>query len=97
MKIRVALVSAALLFFSLAVQAQIDPATRQLSHDIFQQLIEINSTDSVGSVTAAAEAMQKRFLDAGFSPSDLYLGGANERKKNLVVRLRGAGKHKLFM
>jgi acetylornithine deacetylase/succinyl-diaminopimelate desuccinylase-like protein len=94
LKIRVAFLSAAFLFFSLAAKAQIDPATRQLSHDIFQQLIEINSTDSVGSVTAAAEAMQKRFLDAGFSPKDLYLGGPNDRKKNLVVRLHGAGKHK---
>ena len=94
MKIRTAFLLAAFLFFTLAVQAQIDAATRQLAHDIFQQLIEINSTDSVGSVTAAAEAMQKRFLDAGFSPPDLYLGGPNDRKKNLVVRLRGAGKHK---
>ena len=34
-----------------------DPATRQLAHDIFKQLIEINTTDSVGSVTAASEAM----------------------------------------
>jgi len=84
-------------FFSLltiAAETQVDTTTRQLSHDIFQQLIDINSTDSVGSVTAAAEAMQKRFLDAGFSPQDLYLGGPNDRKKNLVVRLHGTGKHK---
>jgi acetylornithine deacetylase/succinyl-diaminopimelate desuccinylase-like protein len=94
LKIRTAFLLAAFLLFSLAAQAQIDAATRQLAHDIFQQLIEINSTDSVGSVTAAAEAMQKRFLDAGFSPPDLYLGGPNDRKKNLVVRLHGAGKHK---
>ena len=33
---------------------------------IFQQLIEINTTDSVGNVTAAAEAMAKRLRDAGF-------------------------------
>ena len=92
MKIRLLALFAFLL--PLPAQAQIDAATRQLSHDIFQQLIEINSTDSVGSVTAAAEAMQKRFLDAGFSSNDLYLGGPNDRKKNLVVRLRGTGKHK---
>ena len=94
MKFRVTYLLVAFVLFSLAAQAQIDKATRQLSHDIFQQLIEINSTDSVGSVTAAAEAMQKRFLDAGFSPQDLYLGGPNDRKKNLVVRMHGAGKHK---
>src|ERR1700733_7391313 len=28
--------------------AQVDSQTKQLSHDIFQQLIEINTTDSVG-------------------------------------------------
>ena len=94
MRFRAASLVVPFLLLSIAAQAQIDAATRQLSHDIFQQLIEINSTDSVGSVTAAAEAMQKRFLDAGFSPQDLYLGGPNDRKKNLVVRLHGAGKHK---
>jgi len=74
--------------------AQIDDQTRKLAHDIFQQLIEINTTDSVGSVTAAAKAMQQRLLDAGFAPSDLYLGGPNDRKENLVVRYRGTGKEK---
>ena len=43
-----------------------DEATRKLAVDIFKQLIEINTTDSVGSVTAAAEAMAQRFRDAGF-------------------------------
>ena len=74
--------------------AQIDDATRQLSHDIFKQLIEINTTDSVGSVTAAAEAMAQRFRDAGFPESDLHILGPNDRKKNLVVRFHGSGKHK---
>ena len=53
-----------LLLFIPASQAQIDDATKKLSHDIFKQLIEINSTDSVGSVTTAAEAMAQRFRDA---------------------------------
>ena len=74
--------------------AQVDPATRQLSHDIFKQLIEINTTDSVGNVTTAAEAMAQRFRDAGFPASDIHILGPNDRKKNLVVRLHGAGKHK---
>lgn len=67
----------------------LDPATESLSHSIFKQLIEINTTDSVGSVTAAAEAMQKRLLDAGFPASDLTLAGPNARKMNLVARYRG--------
>jgi acetylornithine deacetylase/succinyl-diaminopimelate desuccinylase-like protein len=75
-------------------QAQIDDTTRQLAHDIFKQLIEINTTDSVGNVTTASEAMAQRFRDAGFPDSDLHILGPNERKKNLVVRLHGNGKHK---
>jgi acetylornithine deacetylase/succinyl-diaminopimelate desuccinylase-like protein len=86
----------ALLFalLSLPAYGQIDDATRQLSHDVFKQLVEINTTDSVGNVTAAAEAMAQRFRDAGFAESDMHLLGPNDRKKNLVVRLRGSGKHK---
>jgi acetylornithine deacetylase/succinyl-diaminopimelate desuccinylase-like protein len=73
-----------------------DAATRGLAIDIFKQLIEINTTDSVGSVTAAAEAMAQRFRDAGFPESDIQLLGpsSNDRKKNVVVRLHGSGKHK---
>lgn len=66
-----------------------------LARDIFKQLIEINTTDSVGSTTDAAKAMQKRFLDAGFAPGDAQvLVGSNPKRGNLVARLRGSGKHK---
>jgi acetylornithine deacetylase/succinyl-diaminopimelate desuccinylase-like protein len=82
------------LFLAIASQSQIDDATRQLSHDIFKQLIEINTTDSVGNVSTAAEAMAQRFRDAGFSESDMQIMGPNDRKKNLVVRMHGSGKHK---
>ena len=74
--------------------AQVDKQTRQLSREIFQQLIEINTTDSVGSITAASEAMQQRFLEAGFPKENIYLGGPNDRKKNLVLRFRGKGPKK---
>ena len=84
---------APILFFSLAATAQIDDSTRQLSHDIFKQLIEINTTDSVGSVTSAAEAMAQRFRDAGFAENDIHIDGPNDRKKNVVVRLHGTGEH----
>ena len=66
-----------------------------LAREIFKQLIEINTTDSVGSTTDAAKAMQKRFLDAGFAPKDAQvLIGANPKRGNLVARLHGSGKHK---
>src|ERR1039457_7651405 len=71
--------------------AALDAATRSLARDIFQQLIEINTTDSVGSTTAAAQAMAKRLLDAGFAPADVKVLGPNDRKGNLVVRLHGTG------
>ena len=65
--------------------------TNQLARDIFKQLIEINTTDSVGNTTTAAEAMAKRLRDAGYPEGDLYIGGPNPRKGNLVARLRGTG------
>jgi acetylornithine deacetylase/succinyl-diaminopimelate desuccinylase-like protein len=82
------------LIIALPSPAQIDDSTRQFSHDVFKQLVEINTTDSVGNVTTAAEAMAQRFRDAGFPESDLHVFGPNDRKKNLVVRLHGSGKHR---
>ncbi len=93
-------VLAAILFLGLSWTAQAqqtaspDEATRRLAHDIFKQLIEINTTDSVGSVTAASEAMAQHFRDAGFAASDIQVLGPNDRKKNVVVRLHGSGKHR---
>lgn len=73
---------------------QVDDATRQLARDIFKQLIEINTTDSVGSTTVAAQAMAKRLLDAGFPAADVHVLGPNDRKGNLVARLHGTGAHR---
>ena len=84
----------ALVFLLFAVpraSAQSDDADRQLARDIFRQLIEINTTDSAGNTTAAAEAMAQRLRDAGFSAQDAQVLGPNPRKGNLVVRLRGTG------
>ena len=71
-------------------------ADRVLSRAIFKQLIEINSQDSDGSVTAAAEAMRERLLKGGFAAEDVILAGPGEkaegksgRKQNLVVHYRG--------
>src|SRR6202040_1862124 len=75
-------------------RAQAVDQTKQLAHDIFKQLIEINTTDSVGNVTTAAEAMAKRLRDGGLAEGDLHVAGPNERKKNLVARFRGTGKRK---
>jgi acetylornithine deacetylase/succinyl-diaminopimelate desuccinylase-like protein len=72
----------------------------QAAHEIFKQLIEINTTDTpAGNVTTAAEAMAARFRVAGFPAEDIHLDGPLPNKKNLVVRLRGrgAGKPVLFL
>jgi acetylornithine deacetylase/succinyl-diaminopimelate desuccinylase-like protein len=79
----------AALFLLLAPLPGADDPNRQLARDIFQQLIEINTTDSVGSTTAAAQAMAKRLLDAGFPAGDVKVLGPNDRKGNLIVRVHG--------
>lgn len=70
----------------------VDQATRELARDIFRQLIEINTTDSSGSTTRAAEAMRGRFIAAGFPETDaqLLIPEGRPNKGNLVVRLRAA-------
>lgn len=74
--------------------AQADPGVHQLAREVFQELIEINTTDSVGNTTVAGEAMAKRFREAGFDARDVQVLGPNDRKGNLVVRYRGAAGRK---
>ena len=69
--------------------SQNDQTTRKMAYDIFKQLIEINTTDSVGSTTVAARAMAQRLLDAGFPADDVTVVGPNDRKGNMVARYRG--------
>src|SRR5262245_37850391 len=77
-----------------AAESAADQASNAQAREIFKQLIEINTTDSVGNVTTASEAMAKRFRDAGFADADIHVLGPNDRKKNLIVRLHGSGKRK---
>jgi acetylornithine deacetylase/succinyl-diaminopimelate desuccinylase-like protein len=85
-----------LCFFAIASKtlAQNAEPVNKEARAIFQQLIEINTTDSVGNVTAAAEAMAQRLRAAGFAEDDVVVAGPNDRKKNLVARFRGAGPRK---
>ena len=91
-----ALAAAGITCAALAAENAADKASDVLAHDVFKELIEINTTDSAaGNVTAGVEAMAKRFRDAGFPASDVVvLGPENPKKKNLVVRLHGTGKYK---
>ncbi len=65
----------------------------QLARSIYKELIEINTVDSVGSVTKAAEAMASRFKAAGFPANDvqLLIPPGKPTKGNLVVRYHGRG------
>ena len=83
----VALLAAAALA---AVSAQSGP-NDQRAREIFKELIEINTTDSVGSVTKAAEAMAARLKAAGFADKDIQVLGPDPRKHNLVARYHGTG------
>jgi acetylornithine deacetylase/succinyl-diaminopimelate desuccinylase-like protein len=67
------------------------PPQQQLARDIFKQLIEIDTTDSAGDNTRAAEAMAARFREAGFAERDIQILAPAPRKGNLVVRLHGTG------
>jgi acetylornithine deacetylase/succinyl-diaminopimelate desuccinylase-like protein len=76
---------------SASAAAQSGPNDR-LARDLFEELIEIDTTDTpAGNVTRAAEAMAARLLAGGFPPSDVQVLGPDPRKRNLVARLRGTG------
>ena len=67
-------------------------AEQALAHSIFKELIEINTTHSIGDCTPAAEAMAKRLRDGGFDEKDIVIIGPFARNKNIIARLRGSGK-----
>ncbi len=66
-------------------------AHQQLARAIFKELVEINTTDSSGDCTKAAEAMAARFRAAGFAAADVAVVGPSPKKQNVVARLRGRG------
>src|SRR5438105_3683051 len=59
--------------------------------DIYQELVEINTTDSSGDTLRAAEAMAARLKAGGFPAADIQVISSGPRKGNLVARLRGTG------
>ncbi|MDQ2665440.1 MAG: M20/M25/M40 family metallo-hydrolase [Gemmatimonadota bacterium] len=68
-------------------------AHQRLAHEVYKQLVETNTVDSVGSVTTAVEAMAARFRAAGFPAADVrvLIPDGMPTKGNLVVRLHGRG------
>ena len=82
------------LWFSTSAMVHEPAENERLAREILKQLIEINTTDSAGSVTAASEAMAKRLREAGFDEKDIQIAGPRDHKKNLVLRYHGSGKRK---
>jgi acetylornithine deacetylase/succinyl-diaminopimelate desuccinylase-like protein len=63
----------------------------QAFREIYQQLVEINTTDSAGDTLRAAEAMAARLKAGGLPTADVQVISTGPRKGNLVARLRGTG------
>jgi acetylornithine deacetylase/succinyl-diaminopimelate desuccinylase-like protein len=78
-----------------AHSADLTPAQKQL-REIYQELVETNTTNSTGSCTVAVTKMAKRLKAAGYRDADMQIivppGGPT--KGNLVVRLKGDGSKK---
>jgi acetylornithine deacetylase/succinyl-diaminopimelate desuccinylase-like protein len=64
---------------------------QQLARGIYEQLIQVNTADSATGTAPAVEAVARRFLSVGFSPSDVQIltPAGKPTQANLVVRYRG--------
>jgi acetylornithine deacetylase/succinyl-diaminopimelate desuccinylase-like protein len=70
------------------------PADRTLAREVFQQLVELDTSIGTGETTRAAEAVAARLRAGGVPAPDVRVVGPNKKKMNLVARLHGAGKRK---
>lgn len=70
--------------------------TQQVARDVFSELIGINSSVTTGNITNAALAMAARFRAAGIPERDIFVGGPQPQRHNVVARVRGKnpGGHK---
>src|SRR5579862_247025 len=70
------------------------PADQKLAHDIYKQLIEINTSVTTSGSTVAAQAVADRMKAEGFPTSDIVVAGAPANKMNVVIRYHGTGQKK---
>ncbi len=82
-----------LMFSSASLRSQTTrpEGEKKLAHDIYKEFVEIQSGFTTGATTPVAETAAARLRAAGFPESDLFVGGANPKKANLVVRYHGTG------
>lgn len=74
-----------------SISAELLSPHQQIAHDIFAELVEINTVTATGNTAQAAEAMAARLHAAGFVDADVQVFTPAPRKGNLVARLRGTG------
>src|SRR5438034_751618 len=77
--------------WSCASAAETRSPEQQAFVEIYRELVEINTTDSVGDTVRAAEAMAARLRAGGFPAQDIRVLSSGPRKGNMVARLRGTG------
>jgi acetylornithine deacetylase/succinyl-diaminopimelate desuccinylase-like protein len=78
----------------MAAQTMRPEAEKKLAHDIYKEFIEIQSGYTTGATTPVVNAAVRYLKAAGFSDSDIFVGGPIDKKMNLVVRLHGTGTKK---
>ncbi|NOT57543.1 MAG: M20/M25/M40 family metallo-hydrolase [Deltaproteobacteria bacterium] len=92
MKNRMVLVTAVVvLIASSVVQAADSAVERTLFHGIYKELVETNTTHSVGDNTLAARRMAKRLRGAGFTETEVQVVEPFPKKGNLILRFKGDG------
>lgn len=77
---------------ALPAQAKPTDAGESAFRALYKQLVEINTTLSVGSCTEAAKAMQARLVEAGIPAADTNVWAPAERPRdgNLIATLKGS-------
>jgi acetylornithine deacetylase/succinyl-diaminopimelate desuccinylase-like protein len=90
------MVSAALALVLLAAASQTPPAAADLNlaRAVLKELVELDTSQSAGETTSAAEAVAARLRAAGVPAADVQVVGPTAHKKNLVARLHGAGRRR---
>jgi acetylornithine deacetylase/succinyl-diaminopimelate desuccinylase-like protein len=92
MQKRATIIAAAIAtIFSTASMAQTLAPDETAFRDLYKQLVEINTTRSVGSCTQAAEAMRAHLLAAGIPAADMQILAPPDRPKDgaLIAVLHG--------
>jgi acetylornithine deacetylase/succinyl-diaminopimelate desuccinylase-like protein len=69
-------------------------AEQKRFHAIYKELVETNTSHSVGDNTLAARRMAKHLKDAGFADAQLQIFEPFPKKGNLVARFKGDGSRK---